>query len=218
MKKIIKFILVFIFLLSLTACAYREPNARFTVTAIGFSANGTKVTAYLQAMDFSKSEDKTFLVTGEGDSVKAAVKDVNKTLSKEPSFEHCSLILLSRGIDGTGLKDALNLCQELSMSQKTRVAYADSVKSALENNTLKNGDEIASLIKENSKTFGFGKHTALFEIKTAVLVNDGNFALVNLDASNSKIKFDGLLEYKNCKAVKSLNFEESRQYAKEQLK
>ncbi len=218
MKKVISFILLLALIFNLVACAYREPNAKFTVTAIGFSKNGSNVTAYLQAMDFSKSENKTFVSVGQGSSASLALNDIKTTLSKQPSFEHCEIILLSKGIEKTQLEETLSLCHEIGVSQKTKIAYTANIREALENKAMKSGGEIASLINENSKAAGFGKHTALFEIKTAVLVSNGDFALVNLEASNNEIKFGGLVEYQNRKAIKLLNFEESRQYAKEHVK
>lgn len=218
MKKAISLVLLLALILSFTACAYREPNAKFTVTAMGFEKNGSSVTAYLQAMDFSKGENKTFVSVGQGRDVSLALKDIKTTLSKEPSFEHCEIILLSKGIEKQQFEETLSLCNTLGMSQKTKIAYTANIGSALENKTIGSGGGIAALINENSRDFGFGKNTALFEIKTAILVNNGNFALVNLGASNNEIKFGGLMEYQNCKAVRLLSFDESRQYSKEHAK
>ena len=83
MKKAISLVLLLALILSFTACAYREPNAKFTITAMCFEKNGSSVTAYLQAMDFSKGENKTFVSVGQGRDVSLALKDIKTALSKD---------------------------------------------------------------------------------------------------------------------------------------
>ncbi|MBQ1187347.1 MAG: hypothetical protein IIX54_06665 [Clostridia bacterium] len=220
MNKFFKIILCLLLTLMLSAC-YIEPDAKFTVTAIGFSGKENGVEAYLQTIDFANTKNgntATFLTSGSGKTVNKALQDIKTKLSKAPSFEHCQIVLVSNGIEGEVFNQTLTLCETLGMSQRVTIAYANNIPSALENNKITSGTELMSLIKQNAKTLGFGKHNALFEIKTAILENGGNFALVNIQTKNEEIKFSGLYEYKNSQQFKALNLKQSLNYQGDKAK
>lgn len=219
MKKIYKLILSLILILTLSSCAYSEPDAKFTVTALGFSEEKNTVNAYLQAIDFATTGNgniNTFLTQGEGDNIPLALSNIKSKLSKAPSFEHCQIVFLSDGIEGELLKHTLDCLVRLGMSQRVTLAYTKNIEDALSSGKITSGNEMVSLIKQNAKEWGFGGHTALFEIKTAVLENGGNFALCHIETKNEEIKFSGLAEYKGSQKKKLLNLKQSQIYAKEQ--
>lgn len=219
MKKIYKLILPIVLILTLSSCAYSEPDAKFTVTALGFSQERNTLNAYLQAIDFATTENgniNTFLTKGEGDNISLALSNIKSKLSKAPSFEHCQIVFLSDGIEGKNLYNVLDCLVRLGMSQRVTLAYTKNIEEALSNSKITSGNEMVSLIKQNAEEWGFGGHTALFEIKTAVLENGGDFALCHIETKNEEIKFSGLAEYKGGQKQRLLNLKQSQIYAKEQ--
>lgn len=214
----LRLLLLLIMLFTLCSCSYSEPNAKFTVTAFGVSANEKTVNAYLQAIDPENSlggEVKTFEVSGKGENTELALRDIKTKLSKEASFEHCQLIILSGGVEGTKLSNSLNLCKEIGIPLRTKIIFTNDVEKLLTNKKIADAADIVSLLKQGYSLLGFGVHTALFEIQTAVLTNKGNFALPLLSASEDEIKIEGLLRYENLIPKKRLGYEQSREYAKE---
>ena len=214
----LKILLIIAILLSLCSCAYTEPNAKFTVTAFGVSANEKTTKAYLQAIDPENSlEGKvtTFEVTGQGKSVSLALRDIKTKLSKEASFQHCQLIILSSGVKENSFSDYLGLCKQIGVPLRTKIIYTDDIEKLLTNKKITDASNIVSLLKQGYEILGFGNHSALFEIQTAVLTNKGDFALPVLSAYKDEIQISGLMKYERLIPVKRLDYEESREYAKE---
>ena len=217
MKK--KVLISLLMMLLLCGCAYTEPNAQYTVTALGFSDVGEGAAAFLQAIDASGGEQNgqpdTFTVTGRGKDISAALDDIKTQLSKKPSFKHCQLVLVSPTVGGDELSGVIDLCRELDISLKTRLALCNDIQATLDNDKISSGIDLAALIKQNSVSFGYGAHTALFEIATAMLTAEGEFALPVLESNQDKISVEGLLRYSGSFPQKYLNIEESIRYAKE---
>lgn len=214
----LKILLVILMLLTLSSCAYKEPNATFTVTAVGFSQNvsGNTVIQVQIAKGVEKdgSGPETFEVSGEGGDGNAALYDMKTKLLKEPSFEHCELIVLTGSVSGEQIEEVLLLCEEIGTPLRTRLIYTESISQFLKNSSAQASD-IVSLLKQGYKEFGFGGNTALFEIRTALLINDGNFALPRVVFEDENIKLDGLCKYENSIPGEFLNLEQSVAYAKE---
>lgn len=215
----IKILVLSVLLCLLCGCAYKEPNDRYTVTALGFSAQEEEVTVHLQAIDASGGEQNgspvTFLVTGRGRDIDNALDDIRAQLSKEPSFGHCQLVLFSEGIEGERLEKALLICDGLGISLRARMAFCGNIEPMLDNGIITDGSDLVALIKQNSRSFGYGAHTALFEIKTAELAGSGEFALPVLSIGNGKLYVDGLCRYRDKKISDFLSVEDSVRYAKE---
>lgn len=213
-----KILLIVTILLSLCSCAYTEPNAKFTVTAFGVSENGKTVKAYLQAIDPENSlEGKviTFEVTGQGKSVGLALRDIKTKLSKEASFQHCQLIIMSHGVKENVFSDYLELCKQIGIPLRTKIIYTEDIEKLLTNKKITDASNIVSLLKQGYKILDFGKHSALFEIQTAILTNKGDFALPMLSTDKDEIQIEGLMKYERLIPVKRLDYKESREYAKE---
>lgn len=216
----IKAFIVAVILCLLCGCAYTEPNAQYTVTALGFTAKNGKTGAFLQAIDAAGGEQNgqpvTFVVSGWGYGAEQAIDDIKTQLSKKPSFKHCQLVLISDGIEKDGLSEVLTLCRGLDISLKTRLAYCKDIEGVLQNDKISSGTDIAALIKQNSEHFGYGAHTAIFEISTALLAADGNFALPVLQSFDKKLSVKGMLSYSGAAQKEYLSIEESIRYAKKQ--
>ena len=197
MKKII---LTLLLLLSLSACSYTEPDSVFTVRAVGIYEKGIILKG-------------DFAIKGEGDTVSAALDDIKTKLSKSPSFEHCSVIVLEK-IGGEKLSETLSFLRENSVPFRTNIAYSEDVSALFKNEMV---EELSSQLSLCKKTFSFGGNTALFEIETAILTNSGNFALPRVIPSGENIKIEGLMTYEENKPCKKLNIKQSQRYAKEVL-
>ncbi len=213
-----KFLLPLIILLTLCSCAYTEPNAKFTVTAFGVSADRQTVSAYLQAIDPENSKEgkvNTFEVSGQGSNVKLALRDIKTKLSKEASFEHCQLIIFSNGTQKNKLTDSLKLCEEIGIPLRTKIIFTTDIEKLLTNEKIYNAADIVPLLKQGYQLLGFGEHSALFEIQTAILTNKGDFALPLISVKKDEMQISGLMKYENLIPVDNLDYEQSREYAKE---
>ena len=214
----LKILLLFTILLTLCSCAYTEPNAKYTVTAFGVSAEGKNINAYLQAIDPENSSEgkvNTFEVSGRGSAIEPALRDIKTKLSKEASFQHCQLVIFSNGVEENILKDALELCEELGIPLRTKIVFTNDTEKLLTNQKIRDAADIVSLLKQGYKLLGFGEHSALFEIQTAVLTNEGNFALPIINATRDEMQIAGLMKYENLIPSRTLDYEQSREYAKE---
>lgn len=211
------FAVALIFIL-LCGCAYAEPDSKYTVTALGFDQKDNK-TVYLQAIDTVDGEKNgdptTFLVKGEGEDFKTALEDIRSQLSKKPSFAHCQLILVTDRVEGESFENMLSLCRDAGISLRTGIAYTEDISAVLESKKIASGADISALIKQNSRYFGYGAHTAVFEIETAIMTAKGGFALPVLTFNKENLKVEGLLRYENTLPAERLSAEESIDYAKE---
>lgn len=192
----LKLILILLSLLLLCGCSYTEPEAQFTVTAFGCDKEGGNTQVYLKLTD-TDTEPQIFTVLGEGNGFSEALDDIRSKLSKKASFSHCRLILVSSKINKTDLDDFLDLCMESGIPLSCPVSSSHNVEKVLSNKKYAKGEELASLIKTNAEHFGFGGHSALFEIKTALLVDAGKFALPLLETADDDVKIEGLFYYSN---------------------
>lgn len=181
-------------LLALSGCGYTEPNAVYTVSAIGFSAVEENVEIYLQYVNVSAENSKLEVVSGRGDTAFSALNDIKTKLNKTPSFSHCSLIAINQNMPKNQIETVLDLCSKLNVSLSTPLVSASKIEDLF---SLSSGTEISALTRENAKYFGFGDHTALFEIQTALLVNEGRFSLPLISAKNNLPKVLGLCYFGN---------------------
>ena len=205
MKRII---LILTLILTLSACAYTEPDAMFTVTEIGFAVSGEKTELILKINE----QEKGRLISGQGENAYEAFRAAATKLEKKASFEHLQLIAVSENLEGERLNDVLSFCEKRGAPLRTRLVYAENLQKILEEN-----GNLLSLLKQGEAEFGFGGNTTLFEIETAILVNDGDFALPYIKLSGEDIELCGLLRYKNNRLYKRLDINQSIKYKKEVL-
>ncbi len=213
-----KLFLPFLLLFLLSGCSMAdEPNNQYMVSSLGFERVGDKLKAYVQAVDLKDGEQNgqptTFVIEGEGDSVKAAIDATRAKLSKELSLKHTELIVVSDSLETSDFSDILSLSEGLEVSLRTKIAASKDVGAVLKNEGVSAGIDLVSLINQNARTAGFGGHTALFEIKTAFLLGE-DFAVTYL-SSLEQIGVEGLYFYKEGRPTEILNFEQSVRYAKE---
>lgn len=214
----IKVFITAAFLFLLCGCNYIEPEAQYIVTALGFTEQSGNALIYLQAVDTAQGDSSnpdTFLIKGEGEDTAAALDNVKAGMSKKPSFEHCRVVLISEDVLGEKLNETLRLCDGLDLSLRARMVYSDDIEGVLDGGQFFSGTQIDSLIKQNADSFGYGAHTALFEICTAILTNDGNFALPVLKVQDRYPSVEGLKKYVGMMPGEYLDIKESIRYAKE---
>lgn len=198
MKKITAILLL---LLTLSACGYSEPNSAFTVRAVGIYENGVIL----------KGDTE---IKGEGKTPNAALSDIKTKLGKTLSFEHCGVIVFE-ALSGEQLSRSLSFLRENKVPLRTNIVYTEDISALFKNEKI---GEISSLLSLCKKEFSFGGNAALFEIETAILTNDGNFALPRVAPRGENIKIEGLLTFENTKPKEKLNIKQSTNYAKEILK
>ena len=217
MRKI-KFVFVLFSLLMLAGCNYfTEPEGQYMVTTLGFEETRGGFTVYLQAVDLKKGEQNgnpdTFTVKGEGKTPQKALTDAKTTLGKTLSIKHCELIVLSDTVSREGIEKIFSLCDALEIPFKTRLCVCADIEKLLSYDGVSAGFELSSLIRQNANNSGFGGHTALYEIKTAVQVSDGDFALPVLK-TEGEVKVAGLLVFEGGEGAEYLDFDQSINYAK----
>lgn len=107
MKKVI--FILFIPLLLLSGCSYRELNELAIVSTIGIDYQDGKYIISAQVVDFSKaetasdeSEETTLLYVGEGPTVLTAVRDIYNKYPKNIHLAHLELVILGKDV---ALKD-----------------------------------------------------------------------------------------------------------------
>ncbi|MBO5852482.1 MAG: hypothetical protein J6Q74_01570 [Clostridia bacterium] len=210
MKTQIKIFFLILAVLTLNACAYTEPNATFTVTSLAFGQGDIFISV--------SEQNKSMWIKGEGEDLNAAITDIKTKLSKEPSFEHCGLVVLCGSVKGDEIENVLNLCGDIGIPLRTRLVFTDDIEMLFDKDAVFVGEEAISLLKHCYKEFGFGGNTALYEIKTAILVNGGNFALPRIVAENNRVKLAGLCRFENKEPKEFLNLQQSKTYAKENIK
>lgn len=187
-------------LLFLCGCSYTEPDAVFTVSAVGFSVESGETVAYVQFINASEKNSlvsPTFTVKGSGEDEKQAIDEVRAKLSKKPSFSHCRIIALSDRLDLSDVSSVLLGCSDLGVPLRAPVVCCNNINELFNNELLSSGQEIEGLIRQNAEYFGYGGHTALFEIQTALLVNEGKFGLPILKTDRDSVFVEGLYYFTN---------------------
>ncbi len=207
----IKLILLILVLFLLGGCTAKEPESRFTVTALGFAKDDQAYHVYLQTADPEKG---AFTLNGEGNSFSSALLAINTKLTREPSFSHCEVLVFSKGAQGEELEAIFRLVNEKGVPLRSKILFCEKPDKLFKAGEGGDGYDLASLVLRTAENFGFGGHTAVFEIETALLVNDRDFALVNVDA-NKELQITGLRRYRKGQISENLDIKESIQYAKD---
>ncbi len=162
---------VLLCLLLFGGCAYTETGSIYYISGLGFSNIENGIALYIQYINDSGAPE---VLSGRGETPQNALDNLKSKLAKTPSFSHCSIIALEPNMTTIQIKTALELCSQLNVSLSTKVLATGSVSELF---GLEEGNTTQNLIKQNAAYFGFGGHTALFEIQTAIMVNEGKFAL-----------------------------------------
>ena len=188
-----KLIIPLLLSLLLCGCSYIEPDAQYTVTAIGFEG-GVQDRLYLQMNDPARSTEASsvFSAQGKGKNPSDALDDIRSSLSKTPSFGHCQIIVVSSEVGRESLNRLLELCIELGTPLGCPIVCTKQLESFFEEKGSFTGGDAAALLNKNAEYFGYGAHTALFEIKTALLMEESKFALPILEIRENNLKINGL--------------------------
>ena len=206
-----KIVAMLLAIFCLSGCAATEPDSRFTVTSLAFYQTKNNLKVCIQAADPEKG---AFTVAGEGENFETALQDTVTQLTRSPSFSHCEVLVFSSDVQGKLLEDVFSLCNKKGVPLRASVLFSENPEKLLKGENGTDGYDLVSLAEQTVKNFGFGGHTALFEIKTALLVGGGNFALLNITAKNPA-KVTGLKRYENGKPSELMNIEQSIRYAKD---
>lgn len=202
----IKLFLCIVMVFLLAGCnGYKEPEKQYIVTTLGFKTERKSFSVCIK----TKSNDD-LVQAGIGNDLNSAVESLLLKTEKPLSYGHCKLILVSPGIASDTFADVLEYCAASGVPLNADVAYCESIISVMRKNI-----NISALVDRSYESFGFGGHTALFEIRTAILTNSGNFALPHISATDDAEVY-GMCRYENSMPKELLGIEESIRYAKKQ--
>lgn len=186
-------------ILCLTLCGcggYREIDGQYMISSLGFSlsADRVTVTAETVAVGNDNSTVAPRLFTAEGESVKGAVENLSKSLTKSMTLDHCGIVIVEESIARDFFNEILRFCKEehtLNLSvmficakdipqllscepESFTVGY--DIMGVLKNYSKQNGDtfenkyyEISRHISESKKIF-----LPLFTVKEETAVLDGS--------------------------------------------
>lgn len=215
MKK--RIVIVLLLLLLLCGCSYTEPDARYTVTALGFEQTTKGVRVVVRVIDAAKGEKggepDTFTLSAEGKDLREGFENLWASLSKKPSFGHCGILVFADNCDTVFIGEALALCEKNDLSKRTRLAVCNNVEGLLSDENLSTGEDFAELVDSAGEKYGIGRHSAFFEIQTATLLGE-DFALPRF-ALSERVSLGGLLTFERGKPSERLSLSESAEYLKD---
>lgn len=195
MKKI-AVILTLVTLIFLCSCTtgYREINRGYLVTAIGITAQDEKLNIYIEAVSSSDVTDQPsqrVVLTGEGNNISSAYKNLNSSLVKSLYFEQLGTAILSADLSTDIYSEFFKFLKDFeSISLGIYIVKTLDIKMLFEfespNGVL--GYDIIGLIKMREKQNGVKSSNRFYQIEPINL----NLPLVNLE--NEKLVLNSLGE------------------------
>ncbi len=221
--KILKiFFVAVLVLLALCGCnslgEYSEPNDRRLVSVIGFDNHKGKIRVTAEVLEATDSGGMSpYLLSGDGDNVREVLSEISVQSPQELSFTHCSALILGKELTKEQTDMILEYCTENdSISLSAKIVSANNAEDLLSlkaEGAVSSGFAVADIIENTAKKFGYGGHTALYEIKTARMQTANVYALPFFYVKEDKPYQDGMLVYVNDEGVMQITREESISYA-----
>ncbi len=210
----VKKLLIILFpLIILCGCTATEPNDKYLVSLMGVEGSSAGVGLYYKYTDLADASLPKS-VSGKGESLFEAAENINLFLDKMPALSHCEAVVLAEGIDKALFYETVYFCRKNELPLKLRLAAAKDIKPIFAEENTVSGVDVSGMLKLAYSTYGFGGHTALYEIETAINIGK-DFALPYFEGGVENLKLGGLGLYKNCTFVKKIGINESGTYAKD---
>ncbi len=208
-----KLLIIILPLIILCGCTATEPNDKYIVSLIGVEESNGQVALYYKYSDIADNS-LTKAVSGKGETLLDAAENINLSLDKMPSLSHCEVVILSKETDKTLFGEVIDFCRKKELPLKLRLAVTNDMNELFSDKNSLSGVDLSGMLKVGYSTYGFGGHTALYEIETAINIGE-DFALPYFEGGGKSFELGGLGLYKNCGFVRKIGINESRTYAKE---
>ncbi len=197
---------------------YSEPNDRRLVSVIGFDNQNGDIKATVEALEAVEGGGTTpYLLIEIGESVHEVLSRISAQSPRELSYTHCSALILGNKLTSEQINEILDYCtEEQGISLSAKVISADDAEGILSlkaKAAISAGFSAADITEKTAEQFGYGGHSALYEIKTARMQTANVYALPFFQVVEEKPRFVGLSVYVNDIVTALLNGEESISYA-----
>ncbi len=205
-----------IFICLLCGCSAAEPDEKYLVSAVGVEQNAEEVTLYYKITDFGNEVNQNKILSSKGKSIVEAAEGISLRSALKPSLYHTEVVFVSPYADKEIFSELFSFLNDSKVSLKVRLAVTDGMAELFSEDNTFSGETLSGMLESVSKAYGFGGHTALFEIETAMDINGGDFALPWFGKGSEGFGVEGLALYKNALYTKRLGVKESVEYAKDE--
>ena len=217
--KLISLFCVVSFLMLCGCSGYREADNGYIVTAIGFDGNEDfKVSVEVVTAGGSelRSEPKSEVISGKGNSPMEAVFSLNSKISKNLVFDHCTALLIGKNLSGKNLEEVLKYGKEIKeLNFAIDMFMCESAEDLLkesESVSVARGFDIAANLKETKSETGIDYQNKFYEIYMEY--NAGkSYSFPYLKVKNERIIIDGESVFKENKEKAHLTNEEALLYS-----
>ncbi len=211
-----RFICALILLITLCGCSATEPSEKYLVSGVGVEKRGKDTTLYYKITDISSSdrvgEQAVKILSAKGEDVFSAAENINLGTELSVSLSHCEILFFSDTDDKAVVPDVLSFCEKYGLPLKMKLAVTGDMEALFSAENTFSGGRLSDMLEVVWKTHGFGGHTALFEIETAVKTNNGNFALPYFAKDKDSFVVNGLGLYENSGYYRHIGVQASREY------
>ncbi len=131
----IKLLLIVALIISLSGCmGYREIDTGYIVSALGvdYSRGEYLLTVEAVAAGDAATKPSTHIFSAAGETPYKARENLEKGLTKALYFDHCAVMMLSKGIEGAAFLEVVDFCHNMrNLNLGVFVLYAQNIKSVL---------------------------------------------------------------------------------------
>ncbi len=213
-----KLIIVLSLILLLCGCRATEPNEKHLVSAIGVTKRGAHTRIYCKITDIASAdrvaEQSVKTLSALGTDLLSAAENINLTAELEVSLSHCEIIVLPAYSNKDLIDEILQFCRKNELPLKVKLAVSEDVDELFSSHNTLSGEKLNGMLRVTSKNYGFGGHTALFEIETAIRISKGDFALPFFSKNDDTFIITGLGLYENGRFLRPIGIYESIEYVK----
>ena len=188
MKKITVIILAVGLVFACGCTGYRELNRGYIVSAVGFKKQEGQTLVFAEALsptETAENTKETEILSGEGETVLSAYRNLIKNSDKETYFEQCAAVAVETSFDTDEIYGILEVCKNIpSLNVGAYIIKTDDVKSLFEVDGT-TGYDVVGLIKYKSKSENIKFSNQIYKAERDVLKN-GATKLPQVNARDGK--------------------------------